>query len=195
MIERAPAAVRNTVYVLIIVGSIVLLYFFWLRGMHFFMVPSSSMEPTLLPHDHIVTLTKDVYERGDIVVLRDPHDEGSYLVKRIVALESDTVSAYDGALFVNGTYVSEPYTNGPIEYEIEGVKIPEDSFFLLGDNRNNSEDSHSWLANSTHTSAQDAYIPRDMIIGKVAFIYLPTGRSRRVKSFPMSESLVLNSQE
>ena len=196
MIEKAPTAIRNTIYVSIIACSLVLMFLFWARGMHFFLVPSSSMEPTLFPGDHIMTMREDTYQRGDVVVLDDPEEEGSFVVKRIVAVENDSVSAFDGALFINGRYVSEPYTKDDIiKYSMEGLTVPENAVFVLGDNRNNSNDSHIWAGNDGNGTGRELHVSIDRIIGKVHHIYLPLNRAGKIRSFPIGYNIVKNKPE
>jgi len=151
------------------------LYFFAYRGGRFFLVPSASMEPTLLEGDQIVTLRESVYGRGDVVVLRDPEDEKAYIVKRIMAAGGDTILVAGGAVYVNGSYVSEPYILSTPDYEMRTYSVPEGHVFLLGDNRNNSEDSHLW---------KDKARPVNEIIGKVRFIYFPFNRFGFFQGYP-----------
>lgn len=170
--------VRYVTYVFILICAGVLFYFFAGRHMRFFLVPSSSMEPTLLPYDRIVTLSQPQYHRGDIVVLQDPHLKDAYLVKRVVALGGEEVSVSQGALLVNGLYASEPYVAEPMIYKMDVVRVPEGEVFVLGDNRNYSEDSSTW-----EPWEQSQALKR--IIGKVCFIYFPLDRAGRVLSYPL----------
>ncbi|HPO16964.1 MAG TPA: signal peptidase I [Candidatus Hydrogenedentes bacterium] len=153
-----------------------LLYLFAWRDMRFFLVPSSSMEPALLRGDYILTLNHSPYQRGDIVVIIDAQS-GEYLVKRIAGLPGDRVTVQGGALFLNGKYVSEPYIAEPMKYEItDPVTVPANQVFLLGDNRNNSDDSH----------VNRQCDPISKIVGKVQFIYYPYTRFGFVYSYPLS---------
>lgn len=173
---------RYTAYVVILLVSVALLYLFYARGMRFFLVPSSSMEPALLPNDYILTLREPVYRRGDIVVIRDPvrNDEVLYDVKRIIAVGGDSIEIKWGAVLLNGLYASEPYTMEPIGYEDFGsITVPNNHVFLLGDNRNHSEDSSVWPQHS---------IPEDAIVGKVGLIYLPKSRWQWVRHYPLTNS-------
>lgn len=147
-------------------------YAFAWRGARFFEVPSGSMIPTFEPGDHIVTVREDHYARGDIVVVAD--DEG-YLVKRVVGVAGDTLAVVDGALFINESYASEPYIREPMAYLMEPVAVPEDTVFLLGDNRNESDDDHL-----TRRSQ-----PLDTVIGRVIFRYYPYDRAGRIRSYPL----------
>ena len=151
-------------------------YFFGIRGMRFFMVPTSSMEPTLLRRDHIVSMTEKNHQRGDVVVHRDPTEAGAYLVKRIVGLPGDVLSIEGGALFINGSYASEPYILEPMQITLDPpVQVPEDQVWVLGDNRNASEDSINWGHG----------IWMDDVIGKVHYIYRPLSRIGSVPSYPL----------
>jgi len=157
-----------------------LLYLFVGRGMRFFLVPSGSMEPGLTRNDHLITLTEREYERGDIVVIEDPED-GAYFVKRIAAVPKDRVRVYDGALFLNGEYASEPYIAEPMAYAFPEpgnppVVIPPDHVFVLGDNRNASRDSSVDLV---------AY-PVENIVGKVRYRYFPYDRFGAIDSYPLT---------
>ena len=167
--------------------SMVGLYFFAYRNMRFFIVPTSSMTPSLYPEDMLVTLKERQYTRGDIVVA---YDDGEYVVKRIVGLPGDNISVVDGALFINGKYAAEPYISEPMKYTIERpVSIPDEFFFYLGDNRNQSEDSSLGFITSQQGGRPGnpfAYLGRmEAIIGKVRFIYYPYGRFGKVYSYPL----------
>ena len=159
---------------LILAIALVLLYLFAYRHMRFFLVPSGSMEPALHVQDYIVTLKQRAYEPGDIVVLDDPEDDGGYVVKRIVALGPADVVIQGGGVYVNGVYISEPYILERPEYEMEPVRIGEGQVFLLGDNRNNSDDSSLWDVKGQ---------PFGHIVGRVRFIYAPFDRIRVVRSY------------
>jgi signal peptidase I len=151
------------------------LYAFAFREMRFFIVPSRSMVPTLLPEDQLVTLKQPAYARGDVVVIDDPLT-GEYLVKRIVGLPGDKLAVYKGALFINGEYASEPYIAELMEYTmVPPLVVGEDEVFLLGDNRNESDDGHLTGEGTPHSA----------IIGRVRFIYFPYGRLGTVFSYPL----------
>jgi len=175
MLDRLPKPLRTTVYVGILVVSGVLIYLFAYRQMQFFRIPSRSMEPTLLVGDYIVTLREPAYKTGDVVVARDPEMPGGYIVKRLIAEGGDKVRVGNGALFVNGVFTSEPYVKEPMNYSMAAYEVPANEVVLLGDNRNNSDDSHSW---------PERCIPVTSIVGRVQYIYLPFGRAGAVRPFP-----------
>jgi len=167
---------RMAVYVIILVIAAFIAYLAAFRDLSMFLVPSGSMEPTLYSRDYLITLAEDLYRRGDIVVIRDPADPKSFLVKRIVGLPSDRVEILGGALFINDQYASEPYVKEPMEFGFGPYTVPDGDVFVLGDNRNNSEDSVTWKR----------AVPASTIIGKVRFIYNPISRMGPVDSFPLT---------
>ncbi|MCP4640212.1 MAG: signal peptidase I [bacterium] len=169
---------RYVFYICIILASIVIVYLFLFRGMNFFLVPSSSMEPTLHPRDYIVTFRESSYYRGDIVVLKDPLNEGEFLVKRIVGVNGDTIEITGGALYINDSYASEPYTKEPMQFSFGAMTVGPGDVFVLGDNRNNSEDSVTWKKPASLKA----------VIGKVCYIYNPINRMGSVDSFPLTNA-------
>ncbi len=194
--ERRISRVRYTFYIIIICCSVVICYLGFVRGMRFFAVPSDSMDPTLHRGDYLLTLNAGEYQRGDIVVMRDPVVDRGNLVKRIIGVGGDTIAIQAGALFVNGKYASEPYIKEPMVYEVfPPVTVPEGRVFVLGDNRNDSEDSSYW-ANAKGNPDIPAELRADPtvsvkdIIGRVRYIYLPWSRRGPVPAFPLSAMLV-----
>jgi signal peptidase I len=80
-------------------------------------------------------------KRGDLVLLEI---DGNLIIKRLIGLPNETISIRDGSIFINGTILEEPYETVPPLYKIEEIKLDNDSYYVLGDNRNDSMDSHSW---------------------------------------------------
>ena len=176
--NRAAAFLKSkrVGYAAILLLAVIVAYFLFVRGIRNFLVPSSSMEPTLLVGDHMVTLKEDLYRRGDIVVARDGAP-GEYIVKRIAAVGGDTLLIIDGALYIDGAYVSEPYIKEPMRYLVrDPLTVPAGHVFLLGDNRNNSDDSA--MDGRSH--------PLTDIVGRVRLIYFPYGRFGPVPRFPLT---------
>jgi signal peptidase I len=172
---------RYTFYSIVIVCCLILLYLFLVRGMDFFLVPSASMEPLLVKGDYILTFKAEEYGPGDVVVFDDPINKGEFMVKRIVAVGGDDVELVGGALHLNGHYVSEPYVKEPLFLNTESLTVPAGCCFVMGDNRQQSEDSSSedWHAGEWECSP---CVDMSTIVGKVHRIYLPLDRWGPVKS-------------
>ena len=99
---------------------------------------------------------------GDVIVFRWPRDPSQNFVKRIVGLPGDRVWLRRGTVFVNGVPLEEPYVEHPSAESLGELTVPEDSYFVLGDNRAQSDDSRHW-----------GPVPRDHVIGKVWVAYWP----------------------
>lgn len=132
----------------------------------FYKVPTSSMSPALLPEDHLIAYPSAEYLRGEIVVSDDPTEEGAYLVKRVVALAGDEVEVTQGRLYVNGVPIGEPYLAETMDYKLNPLRVADGEVFLLGDNRNHSDDSHLWGRG----------VAAEAIRGKVRYVYKPAPR-------------------
>jgi len=134
-----------------------------------FQVEQYSMEPTLLPHDRVL-VDKILYRlrqprRGDVIVLKYPLNPQRNYIKRIVALPGDTLEVRDGRLVVNGKRIVELYVNGEPQGNYGPLTVPADSVFVMGDNRNNSEDSRAFGA-----------LKKTLIVGQALLIYWPPQR-------------------
>ena len=119
-----------------------------------FKIPSGSMLQTLMVGDHLL-VNKMVYlfsppERGDIIVFRPPHEPDKDFVKRVIGLPGETISMRNDTVYVNGKALNEPYASYERLYGrgslpgFEAKKVPEGHLFMMGDNRNNSQDSRVW---------------------------------------------------
>jgi signal peptidase I len=135
-------------------------------------ISTGSMNPTIMPSDRVLA-NRLVYRfrdvgRGDIVVFQPPAELNSTVpfVKRVVGLPGDTLEIKNGQVFVNG----EPFFVAGAavpRYSYGPVTVPADSVFVLGDNRNNSVDSHVW-----------GFLQERSILGEVFMTYWPLGRLR-----------------
>jgi len=128
-------------------------------------VDGYSMEPTLLNGEFVI-VNKLAYtfgdpRIGDVIVFHYPRDPKQEYIKRVIGLAGDTVKISNGQVMVNGNPIDEPYISAPPRYESEWV-VPADSLFVLGDNRNNSSDSHNW-----------GPVPMENVIGRALFVYWP----------------------
>lgn len=134
-------------------------------------VPTGSMKPTIDVNDMLVgnrlSYLFDEPERGDIVIFQYPDNPEENYVKRLIGLPGDTVEMKDGYVYINGSEkpLDEPYLKCKRKGNYGPYEVPEDSYFMLGDNRNNSLDSRFW---------QNTFVSKDQMIGKVWFRYKPT---------------------
>jgi signal peptidase I len=129
------------------------------------MIPSASMSPTLAPGDRILVDTRRsrLPERGEAWVFTMPG--GGTILKRAVGLPGETIEVAGGRLLVNGQPLSEPYIAAPMAYTLPPVTLKSDQYFMLGDNRNASHDSHVW-----------GPLNRQSLIGRVDYRCWPAGR-------------------
>jgi signal peptidase I len=137
-------------------------------------IPSGSMEPTLLVNDRLIVDKLGYHfknpQRGDIVVFsptatlekQNFHDA---FIKRVIGLPGETVEVKGGRVYVNGQPLRESYIKDNPDYQWGPRTVPQDSYLVLGDNRNNSYDSHYW-----------GFVPRDKIIGRAVVRFWPIYR-------------------
>lgn len=139
-------------------------------------VLGSSMENTL--HDkELMIVTKFEYilgepERFDVVICRYPGRGSTNFVKRIVGIPGDTVAVFGGTLYVNGEAVEEDYIDYRADYVQPEITVEEGHYFVLGDNRASSNDSHIGSVGQ---------LTRDQIVGKVRFIVWPLPKIRAIE--------------
>lgn len=140
-------------------------------------IPSGAMEPTLQINDRLI-VDKASYrfanpKRGDIIIFDPPEsvvqqdpDSESAFIKRIIGLPGERVQIQGGSIYINDQALTENYSASTPSYQWGGDVVPENAYFVLGDNRDNSYDSHIW-----------GYVPRGLIIGKATKIFWPLRRS------------------
>lgn len=129
-----------------------------------FRIDGSSMEPNLHDGEYVI-VNRVVYrlqapQRGDVVVFQ--REGKREFIKRIIGLPGETVEVKGSRVLVNGVALTEPYIAQPNAYSMEPRKIGPNEYFVLGDNRNNSSDSHNW-----------GTIPLSVIDGKAWITYWP----------------------
>ena len=158
-----------------------------------FKIPTGSMENNLLIGDHLLVnkfvfaptatavedtlLPIDSIERGDILVFKYPEDPERDFIKRTIGLPGETIELRNKKVFINGTMLDEPYVQylwtpseeeGTFDFDVRmtygPVTVPEGQYFMMGDNRDNSQDSRYW-----------GFLPRDYIKGKALFVYFSFG--------------------
>jgi signal peptidase I len=139
-------------------------------------IPSNSMDPTLHIGDRLI-VDKVSYHwqephRGDIVVFMPPpqlaefgYGQGQAFIKRVIGEPGHTVQVSHGQVFLDGSPLDEDYILEPPQYEMVPVAVPEGYVFVMGDNRNDSNDSHVW-----------GVLPQNNIIGRAWLRFWPLDR-------------------
>ncbi len=129
-------------------------------------IPSGSMEPTLLVNDRIM-VEKLTYhwrppQRGEIIVFKPPFPGDKAYIKRVIALPGEKIAVHNGQVLIDGVSLTEPYILEPPDYEIPLQVVPPGYYWVMGDNRNNSNDSHIW-----------GFLPRENIMGRAVLRFWP----------------------
>ncbi|MGF1540130.1 MAG: signal peptidase I [Pleurocapsa sp.] len=147
-----------------------------------FIIPSTSMLPTLQVKDRVLVDKHQKYQpqSGDIIVFRGTESArqleiaantkpAEFYIKRVIAIPHQTVRIEDGIVYLDNQPIMENYISEPTNYYLPTITVPKDSYFVLGDNRNNSFDSHIW-----------GFLPQEKIVGKAYKIYWPGNRIRQL---------------
>lgn len=160
----------------ILIAGVTALFLIWFVVRSFY-IPTGSMEPTLQVNDMLLVdeLVYHFYRpaRGDIVVFHPPpraHSGDKDFIKRVVAVEGETVQIKNGKAYINGQPIDEPYTNSNDSdawQPFSPITVPPGQVFCMGDNRNNSDDSRFW-----------GTLPVENIVGKAFVIFWPSDRIR-----------------
>jgi signal peptidase I len=151
-------------------------------GYDIFRLPSTSMINTLLIGDFIISDTwkyrDSAPKRGDVVVFLSKKDFKTMYVKRVIGIPNDVVDLKDGDVYINGKKLDEPYVDGENNRGIKRIiptadnyTVPENEYFVLGDNRDNSNDSRFY-----------GHIPRNHIYASVEFIWFSFDPERGIRS-------------
>jgi len=133
-------------------------------------VPTSSMEGTIRPYDRIIAfrLSYMFSEPGrfDIIVFPSPDDPTTLNVKRVIGLPGDTVNIVNGRVYINDSTepLRDDFVHGQISRNFGPYQVPANHLFVLGDYRNNSQDSRTWV---------NTYVYHGDILGRVIFRYFP----------------------
>ena len=153
-----------------------------------FKIPTGSMKPNLLVGDHLIVnkfifaparfaferalLPMRPIERGDIVVFKFPEEPERDFIKRVIGLPGDTVELSNQTVSINGRALTEPYAhylfppaaegqmNGDLRRKYGPVTVPDGHYFMMGDNRDDSQDSRFW-----------GFLPQSYVKGRALFIY------------------------
>lgn len=160
-----------------IIETLLLTFFiFWLVNglIGRYRIDGSSMNPTLQDSQYLiinnVTYYLDDPHRGDVIVFQHPRTDLN-LIKRVIGLPGDHITVENGTVWVNDVPLNEPYIADSPNYS-GSWEVPDGEYFVLGDNRNNSSDSHSW-----------GFLPRENLLGKAMLIYWPPSDWGRVPHY------------
>lgn len=147
-----------------------------------FKIPTGSMRPTLIEGDRIL-VNKFIYkfkkpERGDVIVFLSPEDKKKDFIKRLVGLPEENVKIAHGSILINDKIVETDsvmreryyYNAGNFGEEDKTITVPEDAYYVLGDNSISSRDSRYW-----------GFLPKKYLIGKAFLIYWPPTRIRLIR--------------
>ncbi len=128
-------------------------------------VDGASMEPTLTSGEYVIvnrlSYRIGTPQRGDIIVFHFPRDPSKEYIKRVIGLPGDEVQVENGQVYVNGQPLDETYLKVKTNYS-GNWRVPAGQLFVLGDNRNNSSDSHDW-----------GTVPMSYVVGKAVLVYWP----------------------
>ena len=133
-----------------------------------YIVDGPSMRPTL-QHEERLVVNKFIYkirnpEKGEILIFKYPRDTSRDFIKRVIATGGDTIEIKEGRVYVNDQMLKEDYILEKTRTEYPKVTIPEGTVFVMGDNRNNSDDSRF---------ADVGFVPLDLIKGKAVVVFWP----------------------
>ncbi len=135
-------------------------------------VPTGSMQDTIMVGDRLIGFRLSYMfsgpKRGDVVIFTPPHED-TYYIKRVIGVPKDVIQIINGSLYVNGELQTEDYIREPMNMNGENMVfiVPDDCYFMMGDNRNNSSDSRYWTKNGSPCP----YVSKDAIMAKALFKY------------------------
>jgi signal peptidase I len=143
-------------------------------------IPSSGMAPTLLLGDHLIAdmriYRSEKPQRGDLIIFEFPKDPSKDFIKRVIGLEGEKVEIINNKVYINDKLLDDPWEYSensgsskgfPLPERFGPVVVPIDSLFVLGDNRNNSQDSRFW-----------GFVNIKKVKGKALYLYWAKNKSR-----------------
>jgi signal peptidase I len=167
---------------LITLGLAIVIYLLLQLVIQSSIVNNISMQPTLIDGQRLI-VGKAAYwfsepQRGDIVIVRPPIETSTEYVKRLIGLPGDTIAVKGGKVYVNGVALVEPYIKESPASTFSPYVVPENHYFLMGDNRNHSNDSRSgWT------------VTRQEIVGKAWLRIWPLDKWGLVGNYPLAPQL------
>lgn len=178
----------DSIAIALVLAIFVRVFFFEL-----YKIPTSSMVPVLIPGDRIL-VSKIIYgprvpflgvripgyrepQRGEVIVFISPPERSKSYVKRVIALPGERIEIIHGSVFIDGEEITDPYISrnfyynfGKFAQENRAIEVPEDSYFVLGDNSASSRDSRYW-----------GFVPFKDVLGKAILIWWPPKHMRLIK--------------
>jgi signal peptidase I len=167
---------------LITIGLAVIIFLILQTTIQSSIVDGSSMEPSLNNGQRLI-VAKIAYnfkapQRGDVIIIHPPVAPEKQWVKRVIGLPGDTIEVQKGIVYVNGFPLTEPYIKSPPAYTFNSFMVPQDNYFVMGDNRNNSTDSHyGWT------------VTRENIVGEVWLRIWPFSNWGIIHAYPLADEL------
>ena len=163
-------------WVISIVAAVVMALLIRTFVVELYIVDGPSMRPTL-QHEERLVVNKFIYrirepEKGEILIFKYPRDPSRDFIKRVIATAGDTIEIKEGRVYVNDQMLNEDYILEKTRTEYPKVTVPEGTIFVMGDNRNNSDDSRF---------ADVGFVPLDLIKGKAVVVFWPLDK---IQSLP-----------
>lgn len=180
MFDKLKSFLLDAFEVLIFAVSIFLFIYLLIVQPH--KIKGASMEPNFFDGEYLLTnkigYRLDLPERGDVVVFKAPGTNGDEFIKRIIGLPGEVISIQNNRVFINSKPLNEIYLpestktlTGTFLREGKQITIPNEKYFVLGDNRAHSSDSRAW-----------GFVGKDQITGKAWLIYWPPQKAGKVKA-------------
>ncbi|MGD0795733.1 MAG: signal peptidase I [Dehalococcoidales bacterium] len=156
----------------------------WFTAIQTVEVFQTSMEPNFHEGERVIVFKAAYWswvghpQRGDVVILKAPNESDGDYIKRVIGLPGDTVEIIQGTVNVNGVKLNEPYVKRSFTYSLAKTVVPEGTYFVLGDNRDISNDSHLF-----------GPLPAKNIIARVFVIYWPPQDWQWVPKYPLGKQI------
>lgn len=177
--SRIKSGLIEFIEFIAIIGAVLIVIRFFVAEPH--KVSGSSMVPNFHDGDYIITnklaMRLSLPERGEVVILQNPRNPDQVFIKRVIGLPGDKIKVSGGQVYINGSVLSEPYLpsntvtmSGAFLAENEEIVIPDNQYFLMGDNRGGSSDSREW-----------GPVRRELVIGQALFRYWPPQKFNLIK--------------
>ncbi len=168
---------------IVITSVMAIIIFFIIQAtVQTFVVVGSSMQPNFMDGQRVL-VNKAVFsfgqpQRGDVIIFEPPNRLQVDYIKRVIGLPGDIIEVKSGVVYVNSTRLDEPYIKQPASYSLALETVPADSYFVLGDNRGNSNDSHNgWV------------VPRHNIVGRAWVSIWPPNRWGMAPNYALDKQL------